>query len=269
MQMKLPQLELHRIDEQFDNVPHVHDHHFQVTVPVRGACYFNRENKEYVLNAGESLVLNPSDRHSFRIGPDSGVIIIKVDERSFYPAHLTERVEPAFRHSVDASEFAKQFRKWTTDVFALDQVDPMAAEETESKVLSYLQRMLWADQTDILRGSGTRVNTAQTDRGMARVLEYVHAHYAERLNLDEMAAVAMQSRFYFIRSFKALTGCTPYQYVLRLRVEDAQQRLRRTADTVTDISFALGFSSASQFYRVFAGIVGMSPEKYRSYAKSL
>lgn len=107
------------------------------------------------------------------------------------------------------------------------------------------------------------VRAAAADLHLKRAVEYAHAHYRDQLDVDTLAAVALQSRFHFIRSFRTMTGLTPYQYVLRLRVEEAKAQLSRTAHTVADISCSLGFSSASQFYRAFAKATGLTPEQYR------
>lgn len=81
--------------------------------------------------------------------------------------------------------------------------------------------------------------------------------------MEELAAVALQSRFHFVRSFKASVRMTPYEYVLQLRITEANRRLLQTNMTVTEISFSLGFSCTNQFYWLFAKLVGVTPERYR------
>lgn len=263
MQMILPQLELHRIETKFENMPHVHEDQFQLTIPVQGTCFFTHENKELTLAPGNGLFIHPNDKHSFHIGPDASVIIIRVHDQSLHPKAISERREPALRQQFDLAELGNFFRKWAAGMFNLDRADQMAVEELESQILDYLQGLLW--------GGASEAELKQNEASLGplgphytRVLEYIHTHYSEQMNIDTLASIALQSRFYFIRSFKSVTGLTPYQYVLQLRVKKAMEQLQRSAATVTDISFSLGFSSTSQFYRIFSKIVEMTPEQYRN-----
>ncbi len=260
MKIILPQLELHKIESTFENTPHVHDDQFQVTIPVQGTCFFTHESKAVKLPAGEGLILHPRDRHSFHIGPDAGVIIIRVKDGCMYDQEREKGFDPALRQQFDPVAWTMLFRHWITGMLALDHSEKLAEEELELQVLAHLQQLL--------SGSGvsdiaSRLKTG-TDTHLSRVLEYIHAHFTEELSVDLLAALARQSRFHFIRSFKSAIGQTPYQYVLQLRIGKAKELLQRSSATVTDISFALGFSSPSQFFRIFAKQVGATPEQYRS-----
>jgi len=261
IQVVMTQLELHKIDNEFENSPHIHDNQFQVTMLTRGTCYFRHDNKELALSAGDGLIMHPQDRHSFYMEPDASLIIMKVNDQSLYPSTLVERLQSGFQYRCDPSEVSDQFRKWTTALFALDRVDRQASEEMELQVLSYLDGLLWGGQPAVFR------KAVLSDRHFSRVLDYIHGHYTEQMSVDLLASIALQSRYHFIRSFKALTGLTPYQYVLQLRIEKAKDLLGNTAATVTEISYSLGFSSASQFYRAFLKSVGMTPETFRSSSR--
>src|SRR5690348_13196378 len=87
--------------------------------------------------------------------------------------------------------------------------------------------------------------------------------YAEPLDVPAVAAVAHISPAHFSRCFRAVFGETPHHYLQRRRVERAMFLLRETGRTVTDICFAVGFSSLGTFSRTFRAIVGESPSAYR------
>jgi AraC-like DNA-binding protein len=87
--------------------------------------------------------------------------------------------------------------------------------------------------------------------------------YAEPLNVDALARVALMSRSHFIREFRRVFAETPYRYLQRRRVERAMFLLRHGANTVTEVCDAVGFTSLGTFSRTFSGIVGTSPTAYR------
>jgi AraC-like DNA-binding protein len=92
--------------------------------------------------------------------------------------------------------------------------------------------------------------------------------YASPLSLDELAAVAHLSKYHFSRLFKATYGITPMEYVSRRRIERAQDLLRATNLTVTEVCFAVGFSSLGSFATRFRELVGETPGEFqRRYAE--
>jgi AraC-like DNA-binding protein len=75
--------------------------------------------------------------------------------------------------------------------------------------------------------------------------------------------MAHMSPAYFCRFFKATTGDTATEYILRLRVDMSADLLANSAKSVTDIAYAVGFSSHSYYDRVFKRLMGMTPLEYR------
>jgi len=65
-------------------------------------------------------------------------------------------------------------------------------------------------------------------RRLSRVLEYVHAHMGDDLDIRGMASAASLSRFHFARAFKASTGQTPYEYVSAKRLAQAKVLLAQS-----------------------------------------
>jgi len=98
---------------------------------------------------------------------------------------------------------------------------------------------------------------------LRRAKDFADRNYAQPLDLDAMASVAGFSRFYFQRSFTAAYGLSPAEYVSRRRIERAQDLLRGTNLTVTEVCFAVGYSSLGSFSSRFRDLVGESPSMYQ------
>lgn len=94
------------------------------------------------------------------------------------------------------------------------------------------------------------------------VCAHIDDNLGSRLSLGELAAVAGVSRFHFARQFRLRTGETPMGYVLRLRVERAQQLLRARGCRIADVAALLGFADQSHFTRTFKRFVGVAPSRY-------
>ncbi|MBI2386688.1 MAG: helix-turn-helix domain-containing protein [Elusimicrobia bacterium] len=84
------------------------------------------------------------------------------------------------------------------------------------------------------------------------------------LDLQQVASRAGLSKFHFVRAFREKTGITPIQYLNRLRVDVAKQKLQSGAQAVTEIAFDVGFADISAFNKAFKRHAGMPPSQYRN-----
>jgi transcriptional regulator GlxA family with amidase domain len=103
----------------------------------------------------------------------------------------------------------------------------------------------------------------EQNRRLLRARDAMDRAYAEPLNVPALARIACVSEAHFIRLFRATFGETPHHYLQRRRVERAMWLLRETDRSVTEICFAVGFTSLGTFSRTFRAIVGVSPTTYR------
>jgi transcriptional regulator GlxA family with amidase domain len=104
---------------------------------------------------------------------------------------------------------------------------------------------------------------------MLRARDAMDRAYAQPLDIPALARIAHVSDRHFIRTFRATFGETPHRYLQRRRVERSMFLLRETDRPVTDVCFAVGFTSLGTFSRTFRAIVGVSPSMYRRSAVSV
>jgi AraC-like DNA-binding protein len=99
---------------------------------------------------------------------------------------------------------------------------------------------------------------------LRRARDLADRHYAEPLDIDTLASAAGVSKYHFIRCFAAVYGTTPARYLTERRIERAQDLLRATNLTVTEICTMVGFASLGSFSSRFTELVGMSPSAYQA-----
>ncbi|HEX4816349.1 MAG TPA: helix-turn-helix transcriptional regulator [Nonomuraea sp.] len=89
-------------------------------------------------------------------------------------------------------------------------------------------------------------------------------NFAEPLDVPALARAAHMSPGHFSRSFRAAFGETPYGYLMTRRIERAKALLRRGDLSVTEVCFAVGYTSLGSFSSRFTELVGESPNAYRA-----
>ena len=99
---------------------------------------------------------------------------------------------------------------------------------------------------------------------MQSLINRLTTHPEEKLPMEEAAALTHMSYSNFCRSFKLTLGCSYVDFCNKVRVQQAQELLRNTRKSVTEISALLNFGSVSYFNRIFKKITGCTPLAYRS-----
>ena len=92
---------------------------------------------------------------------------------------------------------------------------------------------------------------------------FIRDHFADEISLGMVADTVHLSANYFSEQFKKFTGINFVDYIARLRIEKARELLGEADLRVTEIAFAVGFQSLSQFNRVFRKVSGQSPTGFR------
>ncbi len=101
---------------------------------------------------------------------------------------------------------------------------------------------------------------------VAEVIRKVERDPSTTYELSTMAQEARLSPFHFLRIFRSVTGVTPHQYLLRLRLQRAAASLRSEPGKIVDIALDCGFGDVSNFNRMFRAEIGVSPREWRKQA---
>jgi AraC family transcriptional regulator len=99
---------------------------------------------------------------------------------------------------------------------------------------------------------------------LATVTDYLHAHLADDVSLEDLSVAARLSKHHLLRRFKASTGDTPHQFLTRLRMQRAAVLLRTTSRPVGLIAADCGYRNVSRFGSAFRRHHGTTPGRYRS-----
>lgn len=105
---------------------------------------------------------------------------------------------------------------------------------------------------------------------LQRVMDFIDAHFVDEITVARLAAIVGISIAHFNRRFRQLLRLSPMEYVLSLRIQEAQRLLTTTTGNVGEIALATGFYDQSHFTKRFNKVVGMTPLAFRKrYGASL
>lgn len=104
---------------------------------------------------------------------------------------------------------------------------------------------------------------SSAEKAVERVITLMRNNLDEQLTIDDMARVAMFSKFHFSRMFQRVTGVSPGRFLSALRLQKAKHLLVSTSFNIADISLRVGYTSVGTFSTRFTRSVGLSPTTYR------
>jgi AraC-like DNA-binding protein len=93
---------------------------------------------------------------------------------------------------------------------------------------------------------------------------FIEEHSTEELSLGKVAKAVNINSNHLSEKFKQVTGVNFVDYVAQVRFNKARDLLLNSNLRISEIAFAVGFQSLSQFNRVFKKLSGKSPTKYRA-----
>ena len=187
--------------------------------------------------------------------------------------HLTLRfdIETLARMADDELELS---RAWTPQLMFADpgimHLAQLFAQECASDEPRF---QLYGDTLSVaLLLALARLNTSKepsVTRGrlapwqLRRVTDYFAAHLADEVALQTVSDLAKLSRSYFSRAFKISTGLAPHQWLVRARIERAEQLLLETNYPIAQIAVKAGFADQAHLTRTFRRLTGQSPRAWQ------
>ncbi len=146
-------------------------------------------------------------------------------------------------------------------------IDEIATVERPSRLLldalfeSFGLRL--AQRHSSLRGKAKGLAVALAPHRLRRVFDYIDANLGSDIGLADLMSAAGTSQFHFSRAFHLASGCSPYRYLLRRRIDYARVLLLATDESLEAISRDCGFNSRHQFSVIFKRVVGIGPKRFR------
>ncbi|GFP74726.1 AraC family transcriptional regulator [Clostridium fungisolvens] len=95
------------------------------------------------------------------------------------------------------------------------------------------------------------------------VINFIEHNFSTELTLDDLAKIANMSKFHFNRTFNAVVGTTPWNYLTKIRLEKSVELLLKDNISIDCIAKKVGFSGENYFSKVFRKYLGISPGRFR------
>ncbi|MEG1887149.1 MAG: AraC family transcriptional regulator [Oscillospiraceae bacterium] len=237
---------------------HWHDC-FEIEMVLSGSMIEVINGITYHAEPGDLFLFAPSDFHTVTI---TGVPVIynimfpdtSID-KDLLTALLTAKNKTHFRLSnEDFAYFDALLSRAVHESLAHNVYYEIIVSNTLNTIISTLLRDCQ---------SNSMIENRQSNFLITQALLYIHAHFSENPNLQQVADVMHLNYAYFSVLFHKEVGTTFKPYITKLKLAHAKKMITASDASVTDVCFACGFDSLSHFHREFKKEFGSSPLAFK------
>jgi AraC-like DNA-binding protein len=100
---------------------------------------------------------------------------------------------------------------------------------------------------------------------LKNVIEYIDDNIRNKIEINDLTVLTKWTRNHFIKVFSKFLNKTPYQYILKKKIEESKSMLSNTNHKFSQISYELNFKSYSNFCNAFKKVTKTTPEQYRKF----
>lgn len=125
----------------------------------------------------------------------------------------------------------------------------------------YCKEVLYKSNQIVALNSGTR---DELFKRLTLAKDFMLSNYSQVISLEDISRQACLSPTHLFRTFKQLYNCSPHQYLMQIRLDNARHMLKSTDYTLNEIVNLVGFTCPSTFIKLFKSRFQYTPGSYRS-----
>ena len=224
--------------------------------------HFDSIDNETIVNAGNMILFRPKELQKYEY--------YGTDKTEVYWVHFTGGDVKNVLRKYGIKDNMRTFFVGTSleyeRIFKRMISELQRCQEDYEEILTLLMRhLLISIHRDLLKDRKT--SDVYLDNEMDIATQYFNDNYNTDINIEEYAQSRGMSTCWFIRNFKKFTGTTPMQYIMSIRISNAQSLLETTQYSISEISRIVGYANPLYFSRLFHKQKGFAPSKYRKCKK--
>ena len=117
---------------------------------------------------------------------------------------------------------------------------------------------------NIILKNKTNIINKEIDKRLSLVIEYINDNYLNKISLDSVASISGFSKSHLFKLFKDKFNYSPYHYYMLVKINKAEELIKKNKTSITEIALELGFSDIQSFSKIFKKYKGISPKQVKN-----
>ena len=252
----------------------LHSHNFyEIMIVIGGAAMHHIGDFHQTISMGDVYIIKPGQQHSYEVELSGGIEVLNVlfgDELLGADLRDIEQV-PGFRALFTEKEskrnLSPHLKLPPQELAQLNNLAEQIEIELEDMTAGY-EFFCETKFRELLIVLSRRYSHVQ-GRGnknvlrMGELLAYMDNHLEEDITFNTLVEVSKMSPTSLRRMCQAAFGCSPMDYLRRLRIHKAMLLFTDSSKSVTEVAYQVGFQDAGYFSRIFKDESGKTPSEFR------
>ena len=224
--------------------------------------YIDGQFRDLQYNKGDVFIVPAGVPHrAYWKQPSEGLLL------ALEPESL---VNAAIDSLSDRIELIPQFATTDLRLFQIAQWLLIELQQQQMGSSLYIESLTTMLRVHLLRNySAVKPQIPDYKGGLAKhklqmAIAFIDENLDRDLKLAEIATLVAMSPYHFARMFKQSTGFSPHQYLIKQRLSQAKELLRRSDMAIADIGYMVGYQNPSHFTSVFRKHTKVTPKAYRN-----
>ena len=257
---------------------HMHEDVIEIICVVKGEFDISESAQDYTLIPGDVYIFNAKDPHKIMaVNKDAALITVQIQteyyEKLFEIDQFPYFICDSFLRDTQYPMDTRHLRFLITRIFAeytRDLPSDISLEGFTAELLKYLLKQ-HKDYRFVKTSTGkirmiSRANAgneSNDDKRIYEIIDYIYAHFKEKITLEEIAQKEYLSLGYLSRYIKEASGLTFSEHVSLARCEEVERLLGNTGKTIDQIAMDVGFANRNHLATQFKKWFEKTPTEYR------
>jgi len=252
----------------YSDVPYCHTHDFtSIIYIISGECEYNINNMVYHVKKDDIIIFNPDTSHCCIMNHGNEVVQFQAGIDNIFIESLPKGYLISMDKSpvISMNKYSREFIKCYNEILAeQEKGEPGCFLMIKSLLMKLIVIILKETHASDYKVKDDSINFEPYDRTtiISSLMNYMNKNYMQQISLDKISRNMYLSPAYISKVFKEETGESPINYLIKTRLSNACDMLKKNSLSIKQISKNVGYEDAYYFSKLFKKYYGVPPSKY-------
>ncbi len=229
---------------------------YELRFTLEGEGYLEYGNKSFTLKKGEGFFIDCRKHHYYRTNKDKWVSTIL-----HFNGPLAENIFSHYSYDGNVKFSESDCPNFEMLQLQLLNTALKLVPFSEFRISCLFDILL----TELLSSKERGILPDFTSSIIQEIISYLRNNFDKDITIEAISHKFGISRSHLSREFKKITGFSPKEYLIQIRISQAKLLLRGSSISIDDLSSAIGFHDTAHFIQTFKKVEGITPLKFRKF----